>query len=134
LESDLHYKQQSSLSIQTKIELTNYIKTQGSTISQQQYQRLSTQLNPNPKFAHIAYTLLPPSIYLLCLRKKIPKSLLCINLGPRVWLLVCATHLVLIGCSLFAFIAPWLLVGCDSLAASCLKCKSAFFTTPWSLQ
>lgn len=78
--------------------------------------------------------ILPPSIYLLHLSKIIfSKSLLHISLGPQVWLLICAVHLVLIGYFLSAFIAPWLLIGYDSLIAPCLKCKSALFTAPWSL-
>jgi len=74
------------------------------------------------------YVILPPSIYLLHLSKILfSKNLLRISLGPRVWLLVHAAHLVLIGCSLSAFIAPWLFIGCDSLATPCLKCKLASF-------
>jgi hypothetical protein len=62
------------------------------------------------------------------------KSLIRISLGPRVWFLVRATYLVLIGCSLSIFIIPWLLIDYDSLAAPCLKCKSALFTARWSLR
>jgi hypothetical protein len=78
-----------------------------------------------------------PSVHLSSSSKQIfffSKSLLCISLEPRVWLLVRAMHLVFIDCSLSAFIAPWLLVGCDSLAAPCLKCKLTLFTAPWSLR
>jgi hypothetical protein len=57
------------------------------------------------------------------------KNLLRISLGLQVWLLIFAAHVVLIGYSLSAFIALWLLISCDS----CLKCKSALFTALWSL-
>ena len=61
------------------------------------------------------------------------KSLLRISLGPWVWLLVHVAHLALIGCSLSAFIAPWLFISCDFLATPCLKYKLILFTAPWSL-
>jgi hypothetical protein len=72
--------------------------------------------------------LLPPFIYLFHLSKnRLFKNLLRISMGLWVWLLVCDAHLVLIDCSLSAFIAHWLLIGCDFLAAPCLKCKSVLF-------
>ena len=78
--------------------------------------------------------ILPPSIYLLHLSKNLfSKNLLRISLGLRVWLLVQAAHLVLIGCSLSTFIASWLFISCDSLATPCLKYKLILFTAPWSL-
>jgi hypothetical protein len=56
----------------------------------------------------IASSILPQSIYLLHLSILFSKSLFRISLGPRVWLLVRAAYLVLIDCSLSAFIAHWL--------------------------
>jgi hypothetical protein len=87
-----------------------------------------------PNKGQASSQILPPSIYLLHLSNFFSKSLLRISLGPRIWLLVRVAHLVLIGYSMSAFIAPWLLISCDFLAAPCLKCKSALFTAPWSLR
>ena len=82
---------------------------------------------PSPLFS-LYYLYITPSIYLLHLSKNFfSKSLLRISLGPWVWLLVHVAHLALIGCSLSAFIAPWLFISCDFLATPCLKCKLASF-------
>ena len=60
--------------------------------------------------------------------------------NPRVSIILDGDHgfgfsyALRIWCSLAAPCLHLLLLGCDSLVAPCLKCKSALFTAPWSLR